>query len=380
MPPDPLIDVRSLSKSYRVHKRPPGLGAALRSVLAPEVRAGEGRRGSVVPDRRGRAGRLSRPERRREDDHAQGAGRPAPPDVGRRPRRVVRAPGSRPALPAAHHAGDGAEAAAPLGSAAVGDLRDEPRDLRHPARPGRRDGARAGRAAGDRGPRQQADPPALARRADEVRAGGGAAPPAARPVPRRADHRARRLDAGQDARLHPRLQRALRRGGAAHQPLHGRRGRALPARGGHRPRPADLRRRPAGAGAAGAARQAPHGAAVARGRARRPREAGDGRLRRRGAGRAVGAPRAPAGGGARRAGRAADRRPDDRGGAARGGDARAVRRPGQRSPGQGRAGQRRADQGPQADEAQTKEAQAKDAQEKATQAATGTRDETRAHE
>jgi len=34
MPPDPLIDVRSLSKSYRVHKRPPGLGAALRSVLS----------------------------------------------------------------------------------------------------------------------------------------------------------------------------------------------------------------------------------------------------------------------------------------------------------------------------------------------------------
>jgi ABC-2 type transport system ATP-binding protein len=34
MPPDPLIDVRHLSKSYRVHKRAPGLGAALRSVLS----------------------------------------------------------------------------------------------------------------------------------------------------------------------------------------------------------------------------------------------------------------------------------------------------------------------------------------------------------
>ena len=33
MPAEPLIDVRNLSKSYRVHKRPPGLGAALRSVL-----------------------------------------------------------------------------------------------------------------------------------------------------------------------------------------------------------------------------------------------------------------------------------------------------------------------------------------------------------
>jgi ABC-2 type transport system ATP-binding protein len=33
MPPEPLIDVRNLSKSYRVHKRPPGIGAALRSVF-----------------------------------------------------------------------------------------------------------------------------------------------------------------------------------------------------------------------------------------------------------------------------------------------------------------------------------------------------------
>ncbi len=33
MPPDALIDVRNLSKSYRVHKRAPGVGAALRSVL-----------------------------------------------------------------------------------------------------------------------------------------------------------------------------------------------------------------------------------------------------------------------------------------------------------------------------------------------------------
>ena len=38
-------------------------------------------------------------------------------------------------------------------------------------------------------------------------------------------------------RLHPRLQRALRRGGAADQPLHGRRGGAVPAGDRHRPRP-----------------------------------------------------------------------------------------------------------------------------------------------
>jgi ABC-2 type transport system ATP-binding protein len=33
MPSDPLIDVRNLSKSYRVHKRAPGVGAALKSVF-----------------------------------------------------------------------------------------------------------------------------------------------------------------------------------------------------------------------------------------------------------------------------------------------------------------------------------------------------------
>jgi ABC-2 type transport system ATP-binding protein len=33
MPPEPFIQVQDLSKSYRVHKRPPGLGAALRSVF-----------------------------------------------------------------------------------------------------------------------------------------------------------------------------------------------------------------------------------------------------------------------------------------------------------------------------------------------------------
>ena len=72
--------------------------------------------------------------------------------------------------------------------------------LRRPARAVRRDGRRARRAARARRPRQQADPAAVARRADEVRAGRGAAAPAPGAVPRRADHRARRLDAGDDAR------------------------------------------------------------------------------------------------------------------------------------------------------------------------------------
>jgi ABC-2 type transport system ATP-binding protein len=45
MPPEPFIDVHDVSKSYRVHKRPPGIGAALRSVFRRKyelVRAVEG--------------------------------------------------------------------------------------------------------------------------------------------------------------------------------------------------------------------------------------------------------------------------------------------------------------------------------------------------
>ena len=77
-----------------------------------------------------------------------------------------------------------------------------------------------------------------------------------RAVPRRADHRPRRVDAGDPARLHPRLQRALRRHRAADQPLHGRRGRALPARHRHRQGAPHLRRRARRAGAQGAAAEA----------------------------------------------------------------------------------------------------------------------------
>src|SRR5207237_8277601 len=118
---------------------------------------------------------------------------------------------------------------------------------------------------------RQAHPPALAGRTDEVRAGRRAAPSAAGPVPRRADHRARRHHAGYRPRLHPRLQRAIRRDGPAHQPLHGRRRGALPTRPGHRPRTPHLRRFADRVGPARAAGQArPFAALAASGSARSP--------------------------------------------------------------------------------------------------------------
>ena len=262
-----MIDVRNLSKSYRVHKRAPGVAAALRSVLQAPLRDRQGRRGSFLPDRGGRARRLPRPERRRQDDHAEGAVRAAAPDVGRRCASAAYVPHTRDPRflqlitlvmgqkqqllwdlpPSDTYAMNRAIYDIPRAQA------DETvRELTELLEIGDLD--------------RQADAPAVARRAHEVRAGGGAAAPAARAVPRRADHRPRRLDAGEDARLHPRLQRALRRHGAADQPLHGRRRRAVPARHRHRPRPPDLRRRPARAGAPRAPRQARHHPPVEAGR------------------------------------------------------------------------------------------------------------------
>ncbi len=196
---------------------------------------------------------------------------------------------------------------------------DVPRDQYRQTVEGPHRAARAGR------PHGQADPAALARRADEVRAGRGAAPPAAGAVPRRADHRPRRVDAGDHPRVHPRLQRALRRDGDPDQPLHGRRGGAHAPGDRDRQGPALVRRQAATNSSATCARRS---GSCCGSPARSPREAlaalGEGgRVRsRRG-----GAP-GPAGHGeptSPRARDAAGARPHGGGSAARGGHERAVR-------------------------------------------------------
>ena len=103
---------------------------------------------------------------------------PPPPHGGGGHRRGARAAPARAGVPLEDHARHGAEAAAPLGPAAGRDLRAEPRGLRHPARAVRRRPSRSScelLELGDAG--READPAALARRADEVRARRRAPPP-----------------------------------------------------------------------------------------------------------------------------------------------------------------------------------------------------------
>src|SRR2546427_249887 len=158
--------------------------------------------------------------------------------------------GRRTRVQAAHRPGAGQPSAARLGppprrdvSSQPGDLRDRPARL--PGAAGRaRDAARARRRAG------QAGAPALAGRADEVRARSPAAPPPPDPVPRRADARARRDRTGGDPPLPHGVPRPSRRDGAPHVALHAGRDGARQARPHHQPRPAAVRRCPGRAGGA----------------------------------------------------------------------------------------------------------------------------------
>ncbi len=89
-------------------------------------------------------------------------------------------------------------------------------------------------------------------RADEMRNRRRAPASASGGLPGRAHHRAGRDHAAQDPELPRRIQPALRSDNPPHQPLHGGRGSAVPARARDPSRPAPLRRR------AGRARSAFH--------------------------------------------------------------------------------------------------------------------------
>src|SRR3989475_502961 len=230
--------------------------------------------------------------------------------------------GRRTRVQAARRPGAGQPSAARLGPPPRRDVSSQPGDLRdHPGRlPGAagraRDAARARRRAG------QAGAPAVAGRADEVRACRRAAPPSADPVPRRAHARARRAGAGGDPPLPHGVPRPPRRDGAPHVALHARRDGARQARPHHQPRPAAVRRCPGRAGGAHRAHQAAGAGARRRrrGHGRSPRGVRRGEefpLPQRGARGAARGGRGDERAAARRASR---RRPLDRGPADRGCD------------------------------------------------------------
>ena len=253
-----MISVRGLRKHYQVHKRPPGLKAALRSLFHRSyttVKAVDGISFDISPGER--VGFLG----------PNGAGKtttlkvlvgPAAPHRAARcavDGHVPQQPRGR--LPQADHAGDGAEAAAALGPAARRDLRAQPRHLRPAARAVRADAGRADRRCWSSG--DLISKPTRQLSLGERMKCELAAALLHRPHVLFLDEPTIGLDVSMQATMRDfirALQRALRRHGAPHQPLHGRRGRALPAGHRHRQGRADLRRRPGGAGAAGAAGEA----------------------------------------------------------------------------------------------------------------------------
>ena len=78
----PSVRVQELTKTYHVHEREAGLRAAAASLVRRKTRDVHAVDGDLVRGRAGRGGRLPRPERRRQDDDAEDALRPALPDSG----------------------------------------------------------------------------------------------------------------------------------------------------------------------------------------------------------------------------------------------------------------------------------------------------------
>ena len=68
-----IIEAEGLTKTYRVFQKKEGLLGRPARPVSPRVQGSPGRRRRQLHDRAGRDGRLPRPQRRRQDDHAQDA-------------------------------------------------------------------------------------------------------------------------------------------------------------------------------------------------------------------------------------------------------------------------------------------------------------------
>ena len=244
------LTCESLSKTYRVPERDPGLWNAARSLVRRRHREVEAVREVSFSVEPGEIVGFLGPNGAGKTTALKMLSGLLNPTSGRAPRPRLRAVPPAARVPAPDHPGHGQPQPARVGPAGGRLLRAQPRHLpagggRLPPHGGRADGAAgAGRAVAQAG----AQP--VPRRAHEVRDRRGPAAPAAGPLPRRAHPRPRRDHAAPHPRLRGRPQPRLGGDGAAHQPLHGRRGGPVRAGRRHPPRAAALRRRPVGAGAA----------------------------------------------------------------------------------------------------------------------------------
>ena len=239
---DAAVHVDGLLKVFDVPEREPGLVAATKSLVrrkTREVRAVDAISFDVAP---GEVVGFLGPNGAGQDDDAQDALGPPVSDGRNGARARPRAVEATTRVPEPNHTRHGQPQPAAVGSSCARFLRAQPGDLPHPARGLRADARRAHRVARDRRSRAQADPAALSRRADEGGDRRRAPPPATGAVPRRADDRPGRHDAEAHPHVRRRLQRASRRDGASHQPLHGGRRGAVQARRRHPPRADPLRR------------------------------------------------------------------------------------------------------------------------------------------
>ena len=123
------IEIEKLSKSYTVYQKQEGLRASLRGLFRREYRQVERGAGHRPDGGAGGVRRVSRPQRRREDDHAQAAVGRDQSLVRHGPRDGPRAVAARKRLPPPLRPGDGPEEPAVVGFAGPGVVPAAPADL-----------------------------------------------------------------------------------------------------------------------------------------------------------------------------------------------------------------------------------------------------------